>query len=103
MTSFPKFVPAKSSAEKAMPANAANLANALPRRQNISRISQTSHAAPPIGKTEPSRAVKIMDIPLRPCIWCKRYSFSSRQCEHYDRQLPEPTRECRCVHFEKRR
>jgi hypothetical protein len=45
---------------------------------------------------EPLGLEEILALPLRPCTACTR--LVKRECERYGK-IPEPSRECRCVHF----
>ena len=45
--------------------------------------------------------LSVMALPLHPCTDCRRLE-RGRFCTHYRSAMPEPRRECRCVHFEKR-
>ncbi len=100
---FPKFEPLKVTENNSSSANAANLAKSPFADHKISGIRQVSHTVQPFVRSQLFSSTEIMNIPLRPCVWCKHYSFSSRHCQHYSRKLPEPTRECRCIHFWRRR
>ncbi len=99
MSGFPRFkLNSTDAAEAAKPANSANPIDQPVKISKISSIS--SHK--PFQRTRVATHAEIMTIPLRPCAWCRRYSFQSGYCEYYNRRLPEPLRECRCVYFEKR-
>jgi hypothetical protein len=40
---------------------------------------------------------QLLALPKRPCVWCGNYNQG--WCLHYDRELPFPMRQCRCVHY----
>lgn len=43
-----------------------------------------------------------MKIPVRPCVLCRYYTFSSSYCECLGLKMLEPRRDCRCEFFRAR-
>lgn len=75
-----------------------SISDLKPRHLTTDKTDRSNHSKKQSIKT----LADLMAIQTRPCVLCGQYSFLSGYCDQYQKRLPEPTRECRCVHYRPR-